>query len=82
MLHEGKVVEAQRKAFIAEDLKEFALNAGKVNLSDTGTGVVPPEGVKKMSDEEIIAKAKVLLSEKKAKDIGQAISMVLSEQKA
>jgi len=82
MLTEGKVVEAQRKAFLANDLAEFAKTAGKVNLKEQGTGAIPPEmGTGKLSDEQIIDSARKLLADKKAKDIGDAISKVLSEQK-
>lgn len=90
MLSEGKAVEAQRDAFMKDDMKAFIENApkaGSVNFSEKGHGKEGKENKeddKTFSESETPAQDKVIsLAEKKVKedsvDMGTAISMVLSE---
>lgn len=83
MLSEGKAVEAQRDAFMKDDMKEFVKNAGNVNLSEGGNGRSGSNdnsfaGSDTPAQDEVIS-----LAEKKAKeekiDISEAQEMVLSE---
>jgi len=86
MLSEGKSVEAQREAFMNDDMEKFVENAAKpgdINLSETGHGKNGSES-KSDNDSETPAQDEVMkLAEKKSKedkiDLGDAISFVLSE---
>jgi uncharacterized coiled-coil protein SlyX len=81
MLSEGKVVEAQREPFMKNDMKAFTSAAQPLKLSDVGhggEGVKPPQGdEKKTAQDQVIEKANVLLSEKKAGSMTEAIRNVL-----
>ena len=84
MLSEGKTVEAQRDAFMKDDMNGFIDNAyeGDLNLSEKGHGSNNPSKEFTRSDtpaqDEVI-----LLAEKKMKsdkiDISSAIEIILSE---
>lgn len=80
LLSEGKVVEAQRKSYLEDDMKSFVELAGQVNLSEKGSG---KEGKKDKIDGETVEDRVLELAEKKAKEesiaLGDAISLVLSE---
>lgn len=84
LLAEGKAVEAQRDPFVKGDMVEFVKLAQPVKLSDTGHGgdndAAKKDGDKSAQD-QVLEKAQVILSEKKANDIGAAISMVLKSEK-
>jgi phage I-like protein len=81
MLAEGKVVEAQRAAYMENDAMKFAELAQPLNTSARGSSgdsaASKKDGVKKAEDEVLE------LAEKKAKEekieIGVAISKVISE---
>lgn len=79
MLSEGKVCEAQRKAYLDGDMDEFTKNAGKVNLNEKGNSENKnDEGKSENVDDEILK-----LAEKKVKEdkitMAEAISVVLKE---
>lgn len=84
LLSEGKAVEAQREAYMTGDIVKFSELSSKVNLEAKGSGAAPA-GAGAMTREEASAEisrlATVALSEKRAKDLSQAISLVLSEKK-
>ncbi len=80
---EGKVVEAQREHYMAGDTIKFAENAGKPNMSGSGSSndtPIPP-AVKDSSEaqDQIIKLAEKAVVDKRAKDIGSAQALVLSE---
>jgi hypothetical protein len=82
LLSEGKAVEAQREAFMKDDMKTFIEKSADVNLSEKGSGSDQNDTHDKKS--ETPAQDKVIeLAEKKAKedkiDISMATSIVLSE---
>ncbi len=68
MLSEGKAVEAQREAFMADDMMKFAENAGAVNLSENGTGHTSKPKNNKNSDTPVQDKVIKLAEEKVKKD--------------
>lgn len=79
LMSEGKVVEAQRKAFLKGDVAEFAKNAKLIKLSEQGHG----GNVEVQSDDAqdvILEKAKKLSEEKKI-SMGDAIAQVLKADK-
>ena len=80
LLSEGKLVPAQKEAFLSGDLMAL-LNAAKpLNLAEKGTTVVE-EVVASTKDveDQILEKAMALLSDKKVSDIQSGIKIVLSE---
>lgn len=84
MLSEGKAVEAQREAYMEDDFKKFAENAGSVNLSEKGSGIDPKSDLNK--DSQTPAQDKVIeLAEKMVKEekvsFSEATRKVLSEDK-
>jgi hypothetical protein len=81
LLSEGKAVEAQRAAFMSGDTVKFAENARPINLGGMGSSHDAPGGDGKKTDAqaEILRLAKVALSEKKVKDLGEGIKKVLIE---
>lgn len=83
LLTEGKVCEAQRKAFLSGDTVEFAKLSEPVKLKTVGTGEPPPLEASNSEEaqKEIVKLATVKLSEKKCADIGEAIRQVLTEKK-
>jgi hypothetical protein len=81
MLADGKAVEAQRESFMKGDMVAFAEKAQPVNLGGKGHG---GEGERKVATageaiEEVRKRASKMLSEKGAKDLGDAYSKVLKE---
>ena len=85
MLTEGKVCAAQEESFLSEDMAKFAELATPIKLTESGTKVEPPvtpeiKSVEEAQD-EVQKIAAVKLAEKKASDIGHAISLVLAERK-
>jgi hypothetical protein len=89
MLSEGKAVPAQKEAYLAGDTEKFAELAGKVELSERGHGGngEGDKGGKKDSKSATPAQDQILeLAEKKREkdkdlDLGDAVSLVLSENK-
>lgn len=83
MLSEKKVVEAQREHFMSGDMEKFT--AAAVVLKDTRISGANEGGDtlefadKEAAQKKVVDIAMKLLSEKKAKDMGQAISMTLSD---
>lgn len=84
MLSEGKVVEAQREAFIANDMAEFAKNAQPIKLAETGGAGNKPEGedLEKDAEVEIKQLAETAMKENDKLNYPEAVSLVLSENKA
>lgn len=85
LLSEGKLVSAQKEAFMTGDAVKLAELAQPVKLAEIGHGQAPnktAEGAEqneKSAQDQIRDLAKVLLSEKKATDLGKAIKLALSE---
>jgi hypothetical protein len=83
LLSEGKVVEAQREAFMAGDAVKLAELSQPVKLDPKGSGKQKESDVKEdkvtEAEEKITQLAQKLVDDKKAKDIGEAQSMVLSD---
>lgn len=77
MLAEGKACEAQRKAYIAGDMDEFAKLATKVKFSEdgSGTGHAGDGEDKKDIEDEIAEAASKMVSEDKIK-LSEAIKIV------
>jgi phage I-like protein len=73
MLTAGKVVEAQREAYMSDDVAKFAELAGDVKLSENGNATVPAKSGD--AQDKILEIATKLFAEKNAKDFGSAISM-------
>jgi len=85
MLSDGKAVEAQRDAYMKSDMDGFfklAAPAKTVRLSDAG-GEGEEGGGAGESDasDEIITLSEKLVTDKKAKNLGEAQSMVLNDPK-
>jgi hypothetical protein len=79
MLAEGKVVEAQRDAYLKGNMQEFIEKASAVKLTEMGHSGEKAGG-KKLSDDEIIKKANELLAAKKASDIRAAMKMARNQE--
>jgi hypothetical protein len=79
MLSEGKAVEAQREAFLKNDMEAFIEGSVAIKLSEVGHGGVPAK-VDGSPEEEILKQAKVL-SEAKKIGMKEAISEVLNSNK-
>ncbi len=81
-LSEGVVVEAQREAFMAGDMAKFMELAQPVKLSEAGHGQNPPaRSGDKSAEDEVLELAEKAVTEKRAKDVVEGISLVLSENK-
>lgn len=78
MLAEGKVVEAQRNAFIGGDMIKFAENAGEINLSERGHG---KDGDNKISKEDNFESQVIALAESKIKS-GECKNIVDAQEAA
>jgi phage I-like protein len=85
LLAEGKAIPAQEESFVKGDMMKFAELGGKaLNTKGKGHGGAGGESgdnPEKTASEKVLELAHVKLSEKKASDIGAAISMVLKEDK-
>lgn len=84
LLSDGKVVEAQRDAFMKGDTAAFAQLSEKVNLGGgKGSSTQPRERsgayTRESAGAEVDRLAKIALTEKKAKNYGEAVTFVLSE---
>jgi len=60
MLSEGKAVEAQREAFIKNDMELFTSNAVAIKLSEIGHGVTP-KATEETSEDAVLTKAKKIV---------------------
>lgn len=78
MLTSGKVVEAQRVAFMENNMKVFAEKSASVKLATKGTGETPAEGSTSAQD-EVIKLAEGKLEKKEASSLTEAIGLVLHE---
>jgi hypothetical protein len=78
-LSEGIVVEAQREPFMSNDMMKFMSLAQPVQLGAKGK-TTTTSTTEKTAEDEVIALAEQAIVDKKAKDIGSAISFVLSEK--
>lgn len=82
MLAEGKVCEAQREPFMADDTIKFAESAKPVKLSTEGTGAgAGEEDAGKSAEDEVEEKAKKLSAEKKI-SFSQAVQSILMSDAA
>lgn len=84
MLHEGKAVEAQREAFMKDDMIKFAENAGTPHLKAVGSAEHPaPADIKNKEDaeKEVMKFAQKRVADKLSKNLSEAISVVLREHK-
>lgn len=85
MLSEGKAVEAQRDAFMKNDMQEFIKNASNVNLSEAGNGGTGKPSTEHNDSETPAQDEVIALAEKKVKEgdlnLTDAMSVVLSENK-
>lgn len=80
MLSEGKVVEAQREAFMAGDTMKFAELAKPINPENKGHGGSGNDDQVVGIQDEIIKLAEEKVAKKEASDINQAIQLVLCER--
>lgn len=84
LLSEGKVVEAQREAFMKDDMVKFSELSAPVKTSAKGSGEEPPPAndPKDASEaqDQILKLAEEKVKAGGAKDMPQAISLVLSEK--
>lgn len=80
---EGRAVEAQRVHFMSGDTVKFAECAVKVNLQGSGSTVEAPVNVAPANRDEaileVIKLSEKLVTDKKAKSIGEAQQLVLNE---
>lgn len=75
-LSEGKVCEAQREAFMKNDIAKFMENAQEIKLTETGS----KDNKDPENNDEKIDKMAIALQEKNNDlDYGDAVSLVLSE---
>lgn len=79
MLRNGKVVEAQRESYMTGDLAKFAELSGKANTKPEGSDHTPDEPTGDV-EEKVIGLAEKKIEAGEAKDLGEAISKVLSEK--
>lgn len=80
LLSEGKVCKAQEEAFMKDDMATFVALAEKVNLKAEGTGEgTTEENTVTDAEGQIIKLAEKLVADKKAKNLAEAQSMVLSD---
>ena len=76
-LSEGVVVEAQREAFIQNDMEKFLSLQSEVKLSETGSNFVPKDS--KLTKENFEDKI-IELAEKRAKDENIAIEVAIQKE--
>lgn len=81
MLSEGKVCEAQRDAFLKDDMTKFLETAQPVKLSEVGNGGKGKEVVEGEDAQDKVLTLAVKMSEEKKVSVSDAIKMVLSEDK-
>lgn len=82
MLSEGKSVEAQREAFMKDDFKKFVELAQPIKLAEAGHGGAGQESnTQKDAQDEIIALSEKKIAENKALSRGEAMRLVLAENK-
>lgn len=84
MLSEGKVVEAQRDSYLANDFQKFVSLASNVNLSEQGhsaTKKTTETEKKGDAQDKILKLAEEKVSSKKSANLSEAIKAVLSENK-
>ena len=78
-LSEGKVCEAQREAFMANDMDKFLSLAKPLKLSEAGSGKNPDGKKFDKPADEVLALATEAVEAKRATSMTQAMSLVLSE---
>lgn len=82
MLSEGKVVEAQRPAYMSGDVNKFIELAEKPNMTAQGTGKTEgEENTTGSAEDEIVKLAEGLVSEKKAVSFAAARKMIFADPK-
>jgi hypothetical protein len=79
LMSEGKVVEAQRQAFMDNDAVKLAELSQPVNLGSQGNGAPPPAATGSDPSAEVIKLAEQILVKKEAKTLSEAISKALHE---
>jgi phage I-like protein len=84
LLSEGKAVEAQRDAFMKQDMMKFAELSKPVKLSESGSDAGKGEAAPAAANADeaaakILELAEAMVKAKKAASLGAAITVVLSE---
>lgn len=80
LLSEGKACAAQEEAYLKDDMVKFIELAQPLKLSEEGTSTIRKETDASTAEEEIMNLAEEKVKNKKSKDIGSAISLVLAEK--
>jgi phage I-like protein len=84
MLSEGKVVPAQKDAWLKNDMAEFVKLSQPVKMVTVGADGKPVETkttTKTPAQDEVLKLAEAKVKSKEAANMGQAISMVLAEKR-
>jgi phage I-like protein len=82
LLSEGKVVPAQKEAFLKGDTAELLKLSQPLNLRAKGSGEPPTDDLdENAAQQEILKQANLLLSEGKVSDLGAGVRRILSEKK-
>jgi phage I-like protein len=76
LLTEGKVVPAQKEAYMSGDMKKFAEQAEHVNLDERGSGTTPDD---KINDGNAAENKLIELAETYAKERGVTFEFAMSE---
>lgn len=79
LLTEGKACAAQEESFIAGDMAKFAELAQPVKLSEKGNASEPETKPTGTVVDQIMALAEKKVKDKSAKDLSEAVKLVLSE---
>jgi hypothetical protein len=79
LLSDGKAVKAQEEAFMKGDMEKFFELSEKTHGENEGHGKETTGTKAAGAEDEVLKLAEKKLKDKDAKDIGSAISMVLSE---
>lgn len=80
LLSEGRVVPAQKDAFLKDDFAKFAELSGQVNLAGKGHSETPAPAATGSVDDQVMELANKKLSEDKSLNLKSAISLVLKEK--
>lgn len=85
LMTEGRAVKAQEEAYLSGDMVKFAELAQPLKLNEEGSGENPadkPAKDKTEAEVKVLALSQEKLKNKQAKDLGEAMSLVLKENKA
>lgn len=82
LLSEGKACKAQEESFLLGDMEKFISLAQPVKLNENGSSTQSVSNkfeTKEQAEAEVIRLAEIKVKEEKARDLSQAISIVLRE---